>query len=92
MDIKKQAVNEYLTLGFTYRQLAAKYGVSRSDINTWVLVHQGVNDLPCSKRQHSYDHQQMKQGKYTTQNNTEILTFRLSFFTKSCDKFSFLKP
>ena len=28
MDIKKQAVNEYLTQGFTYRQLAAKYGVA----------------------------------------------------------------
>lgn len=35
MDIKKQAVNEYLTQGFTYRQLADKYGVSRSTINTW---------------------------------------------------------
>ena len=40
MDIQKQAVNEYLTQGFTYRQLAEKYGVSRSTINTWVLVHQ----------------------------------------------------
>ena len=63
MDIKKQAVSEYLTQGFTYRQLADKYGVSRSTINTWVLVHQGINDLPRSKRQHSYDLQQMKQGK-----------------------------
>ena len=25
------------------------------------------------------------------QNMAEILTFKLSFFTKSCDKFSFLK-
>jgi len=41
MDIQKQAVNEYLTKGFTYRQLAEKYGVSRSTINRWVLVHQG---------------------------------------------------
>ena len=43
MDIKKQAVKEYLTQGFTYRQLAAKYEVSRSTINTWVLVHQGIH-------------------------------------------------
>ena len=67
MDIKKQAVHEYLTQGFTYRQLAAKYDVSRSTINTWVLVHQGIYDLPRSKRQHSYDLHQMKQGKDSKQ-------------------------
>lgn len=63
MDIKDQAVNEYLTQGFTYRQLADKYGVSRTTINTWVLVHQGIHNLPRSKRQNTYDLQQMKQGK-----------------------------
>ena len=72
MDIKKQAVNEYLTQGFTYRQLAAKYGVSRSTINTWVLVHQGIHDLPRSKRQNSYDLQQMKQGKNSKQKQVAI--------------------
>ena len=72
MDIKKQAVHEYLTQGFTYRQLAAKYGVSRSTINTWVLVHQGIYDLPRSKRQHSYDLQQMKQGKNSKQKQVAI--------------------
>lgn len=72
MDIKKQAVSEYLTQGFTYRQLANKYGVSRSTINTWVLVHQGIHDLPRSKRQNSYDLQQMKQGKKSTQKQVAI--------------------
>ena len=72
MDIKKQAVNEYLTQGFTYRQLAAKYDVSRSTINTWVLVHQGIHDLPRSKRQNSYDLQQMKQGKKSKQKQVAI--------------------
>ena len=72
MDIKKQAVNEYLTQGFTYRQLAAKYDVSRSTINTWVLVHQGIHDLPRSKRQHCYDLQQMKQGKNSKQKQVAI--------------------
>jgi len=67
MDIKKQAVYEYVTLGFTYRQLASKYGVSRSTINTWVLVHQGIHGLPRTKKQNSYDLQQMKQGKKTKQ-------------------------
>jgi transposase len=47
---KKQAVLYYLTLGFTYRQLASKYVVSRSTINTWVLVHQSIHDLPYSNR------------------------------------------
>ena len=72
MDIKKQAVSEYLTQGFTYRQLADKYGVSRSTINTWVLVHQGIHDMPRSKRQHSYDLQQMKQGKNSKQKQVAI--------------------
>ena len=57
MDIKKQAVFEYLNQGFTYRQLAAKYGVSRSTINTWILVHQGIHDLPRNKRQNFYARQ-----------------------------------
>ena len=72
MDIKKQAVSEYLTQGFTYRQLADKYGVSRSTINTWVLVHQSIHELPRSKRQHSYDLQQMKQGKNFKQKQVAI--------------------
>lgn len=72
MNIQKQAVNEYLTQGFTYRQLAEKYGVSRSTINTWVLVHQGIHNLPRSKRQHCYDLQQMKQGKNSQQKQVAI--------------------
>jgi len=72
MDIKRQAVHEYLTQGFTYRQLAIKYGVSRSTINTWVLIHQGIHDLPRSKRQNSYDLQQMKQGKKSKQKEVQL--------------------
>lgn len=72
MDIKRQAVHEYLTKGFTYRQLACKYGVSRSTINTWVLVHQGIHNLPRSKRQNSYDLQQMKQGKKAKQKQVQL--------------------
>ena len=72
MNIEKQAVKEYLTNGFTYRQLAEKYGISRSTINRWVLVHQGIHDLPRSKRQNSYDLQQMKQGKNSKQKQIAI--------------------
>ena len=63
MDIREQAIHEYLVEGKTYRQLAKKYDVSRSTINKWILIHQGIHDLPRSKRQHSYDLQQMTRKK-----------------------------
>lgn len=67
MDIREQAIHEYLVEGKTYRQLATKYNVSRSTINKWILIHQGIHDLPRSKRQHSYDLQQMTRKKITKQ-------------------------
>ena len=63
MDIREQAIHEYLVEGKTYRQLAKKYDLSRSTINKWILIHQGIHDLPRSKRQHSYDLQQMTRKK-----------------------------
>jgi transposase-like protein len=72
MNIQKQAVNEYLTKGYTYRQLSEKYGVSRCTINRWVLVHQAIHGLPRSNRQHSYDLQQMSQGKKAKQKQVAI--------------------
>ena len=67
MDIKKEAVREYLVDGIPYRALAKKYGVSRSTINKWVLVHQGIHDLPRSHKQVSYDLQQKNLGKKSKQ-------------------------
>ena len=67
MDIKKEAVREYLVDGIPYRALAEKYGVSRSTINKWVLVHQGIHDLPRSHKQVSYDLQQKNLGKKSKQ-------------------------
>ena len=67
MDIKKEAVREYLVDGIPYRALAKKYGVSRSTINKWVLVHQGIHDLPRCHSQISYDLQQKKLGKKSKQ-------------------------
>ena len=54
MDIKTQAVLEYLTQGVGYRQLAAKYGVSRSTINKWVMIHQGIHGLAPTEKQQKY--------------------------------------
>lgn len=67
MDIREQAIHEYLVEGKTYRELAKKYNISRSTINKWILIHQGIHDLPRSKRQHSYDLQQMTRKKIPKQ-------------------------
>lgn len=54
MDIKQQAITEYLTEGTGYRQLAKKYGVSRTTINKWVQIHQGIHNLPPTAKQQKY--------------------------------------
>jgi len=54
MNIKEQAITEYLTEGTGYRKLSAKYGVSRSTINKWVLIHQGIHNIAPSEKQQKY--------------------------------------
>ncbi len=54
MDIKQQAITEYLTQGTGYRKLAAKYGVSRTTINKWVMIYQGIHNLPPTQKQQKY--------------------------------------
>ena len=54
MDIKQQAITKYLTEGTRYRQLAKKYGVSRSAINKGVQIHQGIHNLPPTHKQQQY--------------------------------------
>ncbi len=51
MDIKQQAIHEYLEQGIGYRTLAKKYGVSRTTINKWVMIHQGIHNLPPTEKQ-----------------------------------------
>jgi uncharacterized damage-inducible protein DinB len=36
------------------KQLAKKYGVSRTTINKWVMVHQGIHNLPPTENQQKY--------------------------------------
>jgi transposase-like protein len=67
MDIQKQAVQEYLLQGYSYRALAKKYGVSRSTINKWVLVYQGIHNIGRSHKQNSYDLGQKTLGKRSKQ-------------------------
>ena len=63
MDIKQQCITEYLTQGTGYRKLAAKYGVSRTTINKWVMIHQGIHNLPLSEKQIKYNTSSMNSSK-----------------------------
>ena len=63
MDIKQQCITEYLTQGTGYRQLAAKYGVSRTTINKWVMIHQDIHNLPLTQKQVQYNSSAMNSSK-----------------------------
>ena len=54
MDIKEQAITEYLTQGTGYRKLAAKYGVSRTTICKWVQIHHGIHNIALTAKQQKY--------------------------------------
>ncbi|MBC7867279.1 MAG: hypothetical protein H7X88_07080 [Gloeobacteraceae cyanobacterium ES-bin-316] len=78
MDLKTQIINEYLTQGCGFRKLAAKYGISRTTICNWVLVHQGIHNLPPTQKQETYSNNCMNSSpkKSTTpgnQTNDELL-------------------
>ena len=54
MDIKQQAIAAYLTQGVAYRLLAKKYAVSRTTINKWVMIYQGIHNLAPTEKQKKY--------------------------------------
>jgi transposase-like protein len=54
MDIKTQVIQEYLETGVGYRKLAAKYGISRTTINKWVMIHQGIHNISATAKQQQY--------------------------------------
>ena len=54
MDLKTQIIEEYLTQGCGFRKLASKYGISRTTICKWVLIHQGIHNLPPTEKQQTY--------------------------------------
>ena len=86
MDIKKQAIQEYLTQGFTYRQLANKYGISRTTICKWVMIHQGIHNLPLTEKQQQYSVYSMN-NKLTTeeQQSAETLRQRIAILEKQLE-------
>ena len=72
MDLKTQIIQEYLTQGCGFRKLAAKYGISRTTICKWVLIHQGIHNLPATEKQQTYSTSSMNSSpKKSTTNNQQ---------------------
>ena len=63
MDFKNQIIQEYLTQGCGFRKLAAKYGISRTTICKWVMIHQGIHNLPPTQKQQKYYISSMNSSK-----------------------------
>jgi transposase-like protein len=78
MELKDQIIQEYLNTGCGYRKLQEKYGVSRTTICKWVLIYQGVHDLPPTNLQQSYyisamEKKRKKPELNTTENEAALL-------------------
>ncbi|MDQ2753111.1 MAG: hypothetical protein M3R72_08825 [Bacteroidota bacterium] len=54
MNLKEQIIQEYLTQGGGFRKLADKYGISRTTICKWVMIHQGIHNLPLTEKQQQH--------------------------------------
>jgi transposase-like protein len=63
MDLKTQIIREYLTQGGGFRKLAEKYGISRTTICKWVLIHQGIHNLRPTEKQEKYSASSMNSSK-----------------------------
>ena len=89
MDLKTQIINEYLTQGCGFRKLAAKYGISRTTICKWVLIHQGIHNLPPTQKQESYSHSSMnsspKKSTGQDQQSNEELLQKIAALEKQLD-------
>ncbi len=86
MDIKTQIITEYLTQGVGFRKLAEKYGISRTTICKWVLIHQGIHNLPPTEKQekHSIYSMSNSKKKLTTEDlhSTEALQQKIEALEK----------
>jgi len=71
MDLKDQIIQEYLNTGCGFRKLAARYGISRTTICKWVLIHQGIHNLPPTQNQQSYSTSSMNSSPKKTSNQDQ---------------------
>ena len=49
--------------GGGFRKLAARYGISRTTICKWVMIHQGIHNLPLTEKQAKYNTASMNSSK-----------------------------
>jgi transposase-like protein len=89
MDIKAQVIQEYLVQGGGFRKLAAKYGISRTTICKWVMIHQGIHNLPLTEKQqkHSVYSMSNKHNKLNTeqQQSAEVLQQKIVTLEKQLE-------
>ena len=89
MDLKEQIIQEYLLTGCGFRKLAAKYGLSRTTICKWVLIHQGIHNLPATENQQTYSTSSMNSSpKKTTapnQQTEEALLQKIAMLEKQLE-------
>ncbi len=86
MDIKNQIIQEYLSKGCGFRQLAEKYGISRTTICKWVAIHQGIHNLPPTEKQVKYSTSSMnsspKKDNTATDESTKELQQKIALLEK----------
>ena len=89
MDLKTQIIREYLTQGGGFRKLAEKYGISRTTICKWVLIHQGIHNLPPTEKQqkHSLYSMSNKRKKLNTdeQQSLEAMQQKIAALEKQLE-------
>jgi biotin operon repressor len=51
---KHRLFRSNLEIEVGYRKLAAKYGISRTTINKWAMIHQGVHNISATQKQQQY--------------------------------------
>lgn len=85
MDLKEQIIHEYLTQGCGFRKLAAKYGISRTTLCKWVLIHQGIHNLPPTEKQQNYSTSSMNSSpkkSATDQQSTKEMQDKIAALEK----------
>lgn len=78
MELKDQIIQEYLNTGCGYRELQAKYGISRTTICKWVNIYQGIHNLPPTHLQQKHyinpmDQKAKKQQAGSSENEAALL-------------------
>ena len=89
MDLKTQIIQEYLRQGGGLRKLAEKYGISRTTICKWVMIYQGIHNLPLTEKQqkHSLYSMSNKRKKLNTdeQQSLEAMQQKIAALEKQLE-------